>query len=514
MDTEERPQKLRKLETPPDSEPAVPLLPQPVENVPSAPENSKPQEHAANDAGAIVVNSEDGSDMEFDAGISSEVQDPPSQNGDNAQPMSKNQLKKLRKREAWDAGRDYRKAKRKQKIQERKQRKRDAKEEEQARQQENGGASESATTPRPYRRSVLLPITIMIDCGFDDLMIEKERISLGSQLTRSYSDNWRAPFQTHLVISSWGGLLGERFDTVLRKYHLNWKGVTFETDGFVEAAQKAHEFMKGPKGGKLAGIFQPVASEFAEAKEKESKEVVKQPQPSNGSTSQPSTTPNAMDVSFILSAPSPEPEPAKQQHQEPALPPPSQTSIPTTPSPDSGEIIYLSSDSPDTLSTLRPYSTYIVGGLVDKNRHKGICYRTACEQGIKTAKLPIGEYLNMQSRKVLTTNHVVEIMIRYLECGDWGEAFLKVIPKRKGGKLRDKSADEGLKDGPDNGDGDDDDDDVEDDAEDNDGGFEKDNDTLEGGQEPNITGADDGGVVDSSHVEDLPSSNAEVPAIL
>lgn len=98
MDTEERPQKLRKLETPPESEPAVSLLPQPVENVPSSSENSKAQEHAANDADAIVVNSEDSSDVEHDTGIPSEVHDPSSQNGGNAQSMSKNQLKKLRKR--------------------------------------------------------------------------------------------------------------------------------------------------------------------------------------------------------------------------------------------------------------------------------------------------------------------------------------------------------------------------------------------------------------------------------
>ncbi len=42
----------------------------------------------------------------------------------------------------------------------------------------------------------------------------------------------------------------------------------------------------------------------------------------------------------------------------------------------------------------------------------------------------------MQSRFVLATNHVVEIMVRWLECGDWGEAFIKVMPKRKGGRLR------------------------------------------------------------------------------
>ena len=42
----------------------------------------------------------------------------------------------------------------------------------------------------------------------------------------------------------------------------------------------------------------------------------------------------------------------------------------------------------------------------------------------------------MASRKVLATNHVNEIMVHWLECGDWGEAFMKVMPKRKGGTLR------------------------------------------------------------------------------
>jgi len=42
----------------------------------------------------------------------------------------------------------------------------------------------------------------------------------------------------------------------------------------------------------------------------------------------------------------------------------------------------------------------------------------------------------MNSRSVLATNHVSEIMLKWLELGDWGEAFIQVIPKRKGGKLR------------------------------------------------------------------------------
>ncbi|KAK5061177.1 hypothetical protein LTR84_007719 [Exophiala bonariae] len=490
MDTEERPSKLRKLEThvqdTPNSQPSAALLPRSTEHAPSDPENSKPQKHAADDADANGSDSCTNSDVELSIKEQAKDQDPLTKDGeDGAKPMSKNQLKKQRKRDQWEAGRDYRKAKRKQKIQERRQRKRDAREEERV-QQENGGAS--ATTalttkqPLPRRRPVLLPITIMIDCGFDDLMMEKERISLGSQLTRSYSDNWRAPFQTHLVISSWGGLLEERFNTVLRKYHLNWKGVTFEKEGFVDAAQKAHEFMRGPKGGKLLGIFKPAEAEPEGTNGSEAR------QPSTDKVQpHPSTTPGATDPSSTTSTTSGNLDSAQLQAPPPT--PPEQSPTSTAPSPDSGEIIYLSSDSPDTLSTLRPYSTYIVGGLVDKNRHKGICYRTACERGIKTAKLPIGEYLEMQSRKVLTTNHVVEIMIRYLECGDWGEAFLKVIPKRKGGKLR------GHGDGKDAGDGHDDGEDVDDDEDD----------------EYGALADDDAGHAMSEHIEGVSSSaNAEV----
>jgi tRNA (guanine9-N1)-methyltransferase len=106
-----------------------------------------------------------------------------------------------------------------------------------------------------------------------------------------------------------------------------------------------------------------------------------------------------------------------------------------------GEVIYLSSDSDNTIDGLKPYSTYIIGGLVDRNRHKGICYKSAMDKGIKTAKLPIGDFLEMSSRYVLTTNHVNEIMLRWLELGDWGEAFMKVIPKRKGGSLKNIDAD-------------------------------------------------------------------------
>lgn len=250
-------------------------------------------------------------------------------------------------------------------------------------------------------------------------MTEKERISLGAQLTRSYSDNHKAPFQAQLIVSSWGGELKQRFDTVLLKHHENWTGVEFMEGDFVEAAERAKVLMKENKKSKLAGVF------TAEGEEKFSNVA------SAGSMPVAEVDENGKRAN-VQSDPIPE-DTAGSIYDKTTLGLEEPFNNDLT---GEGEVVYLTSDSPHTLDRLKPHSTYIIGGLVDKNRHKGICYKTACDRGVRTAKLPIGEYMEMQSRFVLATNHVVEIMVRWLECGDWGESFMKVMPKRKGGKLK------------------------------------------------------------------------------
>lgn len=94
-------------------------------------------------------------------------------------------------------------------------------------------------------------------------------------------------------------------------------------------------------------------------------------------------------------------------------------------------LVYLSSESENVLTKLSEDKVYVIGGLVDHNRHKGICHRLAIEKGIEHAQLPISEYLQMYTRKVLAVNHVFSILLRYTECKDWKQALLSEMPTRK-----------------------------------------------------------------------------------
>jgi tRNA (guanine9-N1)-methyltransferase len=353
MDSEERPAKMRKLEHA-DGDVDVAdaaAIPTPNEQLPVAAENS-------NQAGFTET-----------TGTPAE--------GEGAEPkLSKNQLKKQRRLERWESGREDRKLKRKEKVKEKKERRR----EEWAKMPTDENGKRPRPPPsRPPRQATgkQVPITVIFDCDFEELMFDNELKSLGLQITRCYSDNRKANFRAHLALSSFGGKMKERFDGILAKQYTSWKGFQFFEQDFVEVSEKAKQWMSGPEGGKVLGALKTSAE-------------------SNSSSEQ---------------------EQAEAAEEE-------------------GEVVYLSSESDNVLTHLKPNSTYIIGGLVDKNRHKGICHKRAVERGIKTAKLPIGEYLEMKSRQVLVTNHVLEIMLKWMEFGDWGKAFMAVMPERKGAKLK------------------------------------------------------------------------------
>jgi tRNA (guanine9-N1)-methyltransferase len=376
-------------------------------------------------------------------------------------PLSKNQLKKLKKKQEWEDGREQRKVHRKEKDKARKERRREeiiqqiTAEEEAAASGANIPATldadgnpqdpTAARAPKLAGRkhaglpgSQQVPVTFIFDCDFDDLMLETELTSLGSQLTRCYSDNRKGTFRAHLAVSSYGKRLKERFDGVLEGQHKNWKGFRVCEEDFVSVAEQAKVWMRSKGGGKVVGaIAQDRVQEAEDAITKGSEDatskaanvqggkrdvVVTQDELPSEETQDGATEQKALSTTETFNtteAPSTREVPSNAPEDLP-----------------DGEVIYLTADSPNTLTTLSPYSTYIIGGIIDRNRHKGICYKRAQERGIKTAKLPIGEYLEMASRQVLATNHVNEIMVKWLEEGDWGRAFMSVIPKRKGGVLK------------------------------------------------------------------------------
>ncbi|CDO92823.1 unnamed protein product [Kluyveromyces dobzhanskii CBS 2104] len=175
-------------------------------------------------------------------------------------------------------------------------------------------------------------ITIILDCSFDELMHEREIVSLSTQVVRAYSSNKRENNYAKIKVTSFGKRLKQRFDNDLsNSNYTNWKNFEFCADA----------------------------------------------------------------------------------------------TLPTE------NAVYLTADTDEKIDTLEPGTTYIVGGIVDKNRHKNLCLNKAKELNIPTRRLPIGEFINLFGRKVLTTSHMVQLMLRYFDNKDWKEAFESVLPPRK-----------------------------------------------------------------------------------
>jgi tRNA (guanine9-N1)-methyltransferase len=106
-------------------------------------------------------------------------------------------------------------------------------------------------------------------------------------------------------------------------------------------------------------------------------------------------------------------------------------------------LVYLTSDSENSIAELDNGKIYVIGGIVDRNRLVRAARTRADKLGIPTAKLPLSEHLaKMPTTRVLTCNHVFDILLRYRLCGnDWCEALRAVLPPRKEAEFRTNATD-------------------------------------------------------------------------
>ncbi|XP_012882047.1 PREDICTED: tRNA methyltransferase 10 homolog B isoform X1 [Dipodomys ordii] len=105
-------------------------------------------------------------------------------------------------------------------------------------------------------------------------------------------------------------------------------------------------------------------------------------------------------------------------------------------------LVYLTPDSEHALEEIDLNKVYILGGLVDESIQKKVTFQKAWEHSVKTARLPIQEYMvRCQNEKnyhseILAINQVFDILSTYFETHNWPEALKKGVSSGKGYVLR------------------------------------------------------------------------------
>jgi hypothetical protein len=107
-------------------------------------------------------------------------------------------------------------------------------------------------------------------------------------------------------------------------------------------------------------------------------------------------------------------------------------------------VTYLCADSPNVLGTIDTGSTLVIGGLADHTPKPGASARRAEKHGVRTARLPLEQFLKLRSRvdgdgtggADVTTLAVVQILLGWREFGSWEGSIpacpaLRCAPMRK-----------------------------------------------------------------------------------
>ncbi|EPQ29564.1 uncharacterized protein PFL1_02783 [Pseudozyma flocculosa PF-1] len=336
--------------------------------------------------------------------------------------LSKSAAKKLAKKQYFEETKlDRRRAER----DKRKQKKRDQYQQRQQQAAEQGTDAatvgkrkrgKDAAKAKPKRKP--FGARLVIDLGFDDLMSEKEVASLGQQVMYLYSSNRTShrPFDD-VILAGRGHVPGSAYVAAASA-----------------SAPEGHKGQQGQTGGDPT-IFDSPTGTWMEGKMRGVWRAWK------GITIRERGGLEGMVAEAVPAAPSETPAADGASTSE--------------------DVVYLTADTDDTLTCLEEGKTYVIGGIVDKNRYKGLCSNKAARLGVRRAKLPITEENleeferrlraqgetsqptaaahdggaakkgGYQGRKVLTVNQVVDILLGWTETEDWVEAIGRGIPRRR-----------------------------------------------------------------------------------
>ncbi|KAK0544708.1 tRNA (guanine(9)-N(1))-methyltransferase [Tilletia horrida] len=300
--------------------------------------------------------------------------------------ISKRAQKRLAREQRWEDLKPVIKAQRKEKLRIIKEQKRQKAAEDVASglvSEPSSSAAVAKVERTPFRA------TLVIDLGFDHLMNEKEIKSLALQLTFVYAANRRSTVPFEQIVLAGGS--DQAHD--LAK-------ATAASSTFSSSSSSSHlPFGKAPTGVQLDARTQGSWRRWRNV------HVV-----DDGNISALLQDPGTDDASRLHATFAPQ------------------------------DVIYLTADSENVIHQLEEGKAYVLGGIVDKNRYKNLCFEKAQRLGVQTAQLPISDALfnlsdeeeeeaegqqkeraksseavKLRTRKVLTVNQVADILIGWNE---------------------------------------------------------------------------------------------------
>ncbi|CAD8108059.1 unnamed protein product [Paramecium sonneborni] len=93
-------------------------------------------------------------------------------------------------------------------------------------------------------------------------------------------------------------------------------------------------------------------------------------------------------------------------------------------------IVYLSPDGEEELQEIKEDEVYVIGGLVDRVIMKNATLNRSRQLGVRSAKLPIGQFIKKNYKKCLNVSTAALMISGWLQYKDWSKAFDSIVPQK------------------------------------------------------------------------------------